>query len=405
MLNPFATLEVVTLLGLSAVLAAAPAMAMKVEIDKGNYACAGDSMTVTVTDNTLPLPAMITVVVEAFDELGVLRDTETLTGFVQIPDPVDQIFESGPLPLSDSGAPVDEDGVLEGLFAGTTKATYVSGMILTATANFCRPTAVGGTVGGTINTVSWNATISGSIDYDSGVGTVVISPTPDDAICKGMEAFTGAGTFAGTMASVVLGNAQGPGELTRGNFTRHLVVNDSRTGKDIEFDHVVVYGGSGNLVTATLTLAGEIDPIDPNFTVEHDPWSQHFIPDGSDIALSQTQSLRLLGPGPTVEIVHGPSPVPPIVTLGGFTVMGSIVPVPIPPISLPPLARLQVRGVDQISVVCDAVNDTLTIISRNQMAIAPSAVPAMSTWGMAALVVLILSTFLTLRHRSRAETR
>ncbi len=267
----FATIKVLTLLGLCVVFSTAPATAMKIEIDKGNYACAGDTMTVTVTDNTVPLPAQITVVVEAFDELGVLLDTETVRNFVQIPDPVDQIFESTPMAVTDSGTPSDEDGLLHGVFAGTTQATYAGGMILRATANLCKPTEVSGTVGGTTNGVSWAATIAGSIDYDAGVGTVVISPTPNDAICRGMQAFTGAGTFAGTMASVVLGHAQGPGEFTRGNFTRRLTVNDSRSGKDIEFEHVVAYGGSGNLVTAALTLGGEIDPNDPGLIVERDP--------------------------------------------------------------------------------------------------------------------------------------
>ena len=400
MMKRFATTKALPLLALLAILAAVPAMAMKIEIDKGNYACAGDSMTVTVTDNTLPLPAQITVTVEAFDEFGVLLDTETVGNFVQIPDPVDQIFESGPLPLSDAGTPAAEDGVLNGRFAGTTTATYFSGgMILATTANFCRPTEVAGTAGGTTNGVSWSATITGSIDYDAGIGTVVIGPTPNDTICKGMEAFTGLGTFAGTMASIVLGQAQGPGELTRGNFTRRLAVTDSRSDKAIEYEHVVTYSGSGNRIDATLTLGGEIDAIDPNLTVEHDPWDQFFIPDGSEIALSQTQKKRLVGLGPPVEFEQGPSTLPPVVVLDGFIVMGSITPTGL--VAVPPLAQLQVRRVDQISVECDAVADTLTIISRNTMAIVP-ATPALSTWGIVVLAVLILSAFLALRHRDHA---
>ena len=53
-------------IGLVAVIGAAPAAAMKIEIDKGNYACAGDTMTITVTDNTVPLPPSILVTVESF---------------------------------------------------------------------------------------------------------------------------------------------------------------------------------------------------------------------------------------------------------------------------------------------------------------------------------------------------
>jgi len=60
-----------------------------------------------------------------------------------------------------------------------------------------------------------------------------------------MEAFTGARIFAGTMASIVLGNAQRPGEFTRGNFTRTLEVKDGRSGKLIEYEHRAAYGGSG----------------------------------------------------------------------------------------------------------------------------------------------------------------
>ncbi len=86
--------------------------------------------------------------------------------------------------------------------------------------------------------------------------------------------------------------------------------------------------------------------------------------------------------------------------------MGDIVPAPIAPISLPPLASLQVRNVDQISVVCDAVNDTLTIISRNVMEFAPSPVPMMPMSGIVVLVVLLMSTFMVLvQYRSRAEIR
>jgi len=47
------------------------------------------------------------------------------------------------------------------------------------------------------------------------------------------------------MASIVLGNAQRPGEFTRGNFTRTLEVKDGRSGKLIEYEHRAAYGGSG----------------------------------------------------------------------------------------------------------------------------------------------------------------
>ncbi len=125
------------ILCLFALLAPAPATAMKVEIDKGNYACAGDSMTITVTDNTLPLPPSISVVVEAFDGGAVLLDTETVTSFVQIPDPVDQIFESGPQPISDAGTPANEDGIVNVVAGGTVVVSYVSGGTFTDSATTC----------------------------------------------------------------------------------------------------------------------------------------------------------------------------------------------------------------------------------------------------------------------------
>jgi hypothetical protein len=58
--------------------------------------------------------------------------------------------------------------------------------------------------------------------------------------------------------------------------------------------------------------------------------------------------------------------------------------------------------VDQISVVCDAVNDTLTIISRNQMDVVPET-SASSTWGIVALVVLLMSAFVILQYRNHAS--
>ncbi len=106
---------------------------MKVEIDKGNYACAGDSM--TATDNTIPVPPEISAVIEAFDELGVLLDTETVTNFVRIPDPVDQIFEACCPSVSDSGPQADENGTVDAQFAWTTTVTHVSCTVLTARAD------------------------------------------------------------------------------------------------------------------------------------------------------------------------------------------------------------------------------------------------------------------------------
>jgi hypothetical protein len=137
MTSRFALMETLTLIGLSMVIGASTAMAMKIEIDKGNYACAGDSATATVTDNSLPLPASISVALEAFDGGAVLIDTETLTNFVQIPDPVDQIFESGPLTISDAGVRASENGVLDVTAGGTVVATYVSGGTHTDTATTC----------------------------------------------------------------------------------------------------------------------------------------------------------------------------------------------------------------------------------------------------------------------------
>lgn len=269
-------------------------------------------------------------------------------------------------------------------------------MVFTETASFCEPTELTGTVGGTINSVAWSATISGSIDYDAGVATYVIGPTPNDTICKNMEAHSELAGAAGTLAGGnSQGRAQGPGELTRGNFTRRNSVAD-QGGSETEFEHVVSYPGSGNVVTIALTLDGDAASIDPSFTVEHDPYSDFWIPDGVDMALSQLQTLRATGPGPTVEIVYGP--IVPFVTLAGRPVTGSIEPVTIPT-APPPLDRIQVRSVDQISVTCDAINDTLTIVSRSEITLFAAVVPSMSPWGTVTLVMMVMTTGLALGYR------